>query len=123
MTCVVDMVSHQARRGRTAIISTSHVSVARIADVIAVLHNGEVIEQGTPSELLESRGAYAYLCTIQVGFYNARIFFLECVLCSSPSPSPSPSLTKSFIIHMYPNWDIRLFSSTLKRKQSNYKSV
>lgn len=56
----------QARHGRTTVVSTSHVSVAHIADVIIVLHNGEIIEQGTPKELLMSGGAFRYLATLQV---------------------------------------------------------
>ena len=42
------------------------MSVAHIADVIIVLHNGEIIEQGTPKELLMSGGAFRYLATLQV---------------------------------------------------------
>jgi len=56
----------QARRGRTTVISTSHVSVARIADVIIVLHNGEIIEQGSPEELMLSGRVFRYLATLQV---------------------------------------------------------
>jgi len=56
----------QARRGRTTVISTSHVSVARIADVIIVLHNGEIIDQGSPEELMLSGRAFRYLATLQV---------------------------------------------------------
>lgn len=63
--CFTD-TSLQARRGRTTVISTSHVSVARIADVIIVLHNGEIIEQGRPEELMMSAGAFRYLATLQV---------------------------------------------------------
>ncbi|CAH3182650.1 unnamed protein product [Porites lobata] len=55
----------QARHGRTTVVSTSHVSVAHIADVIIVLHNGEIIEQGTPKELMMSGGAFRYLATLQ----------------------------------------------------------
>lgn len=59
-------IAFQARRGRTTVISTSHVSVARIADLIIVLHNGEIIEQGSPEELMLSGGAFRYLATLQV---------------------------------------------------------
>ena len=63
---VFHYVTFQARHGRTTVVSTSHVSVAHIADVIIVLHNGEIIEQGTPKELLMSGGAFRYLATLQV---------------------------------------------------------
>lgn len=59
-------LTFQARYGRTTVVSTSYVSVAHIADVIIVLHNGEIIEQGTPKELLMSGGAFRYLATLQV---------------------------------------------------------
>ena len=61
-----DQFCLQARQGRTTVISTSHVSIARIADVILVLHNGEIIEQGTPTELMMSGEAFRYLATLQV---------------------------------------------------------
>ena len=63
---VFHYVTFQARHGRTTVVSTSHVSVAHIADVIIVLHNGEIIEQGTPKQLLMSGGAFRYLATLQV---------------------------------------------------------
>ncbi|KAK3702849.1 hypothetical protein QZH41_003837 [Actinostola sp. cb2023] len=60
----------QARRGRTTVISTSHVSVARLADVIVILHEGRVIEQGTAEELMMSGRAFRYLSTVQ--YFEAK---------------------------------------------------
>lgn len=65
-TCYIKCGTFQARLGRTTVISTSHVSVARIADIIVVLHNGEIIEQGSPKELTMSGGAFRYLAALQV---------------------------------------------------------
>lgn len=59
-------IAFQARRDRTTVISTSQVSLARIADLIIVLHNGEIIEQGSPEELMLSGEAFRYLATLQV---------------------------------------------------------
>ena len=65
-TCYTKCGTFQARLGRTTVISTSHVSVARIADTIVVLHNGEIIEQGSPKELMMSGRAFRYLAALQV---------------------------------------------------------
>ncbi|MFG0316363.1 MAG: ABC transporter ATP-binding protein [Planctomycetota bacterium JB042] len=45
-----------ALRGRTALIVSHRVAALRIADRVAVLDDGRVVEEGTPSELLARRG-------------------------------------------------------------------
>ena len=47
--------------GRTALIVTHRLSLARSADRIVVLEGGRVIEEGTPQELLRREGRYAEL--------------------------------------------------------------
>ncbi len=47
--------------GRTTVIISHRVSSAKLADRILVLDDGELIEQGTHRELLESNGAYKWL--------------------------------------------------------------
>ncbi|KAL9968128.1 hypothetical protein ACROYT_G026461 [Oculina patagonica] len=78
----------KARRGRTTVISTSHVSVARIADVIIVLHNGEIIEQGGPEELMLSGGAFRYLATLQ--YFESQSVHQERLLKTIPVPPELP---------------------------------
>ena len=46
---------------RTAIIIAHRLSTVRSADLIVVLDNGEVVEQGTHEELMDKRGLYHYL--------------------------------------------------------------
>jgi ATP-binding cassette subfamily C protein len=53
-------------RGRTTVIIVAHrLSSLRVADTIAVLDEGRVVEQGTWSELIQQRGRFYDLWTLQ----------------------------------------------------------
>jgi ATP-binding cassette, subfamily B, bacterial len=45
-------------------------STVRMADKIAVIENGEVVEQGTHEELLKTKGRYAHLFLLQAAGYK-----------------------------------------------------
>jgi ATP-binding cassette subfamily B protein len=48
-------------KGRTSIIISHRVSSAKLADMIVVLDDGKLIEQGTHDVLMERKGVYAEL--------------------------------------------------------------
>jgi ATP-binding cassette, subfamily B, bacterial len=51
--------------GRTSIVVAHHLSSIRHADVIFVIKDSELVEQGTHEELLAARGVYSDLYRIQ----------------------------------------------------------
>jgi ATP-binding cassette subfamily B protein len=57
-------------RGKTAVVISHRFSTVRMADRIAVIHKGKIIEQGTHQELMAKNGKYHEMYTIQAGAYN-----------------------------------------------------
>jgi ABC-type multidrug transport system fused ATPase/permease subunit len=55
---VVQSALDTARQGRTCIIIAHRLSTVQNADSIAVIHRGQVVEQGTHEFLMELRGMY-----------------------------------------------------------------
>ncbi|MGN0178883.1 MAG: ABC transporter ATP-binding protein [Monoglobaceae bacterium] len=53
--------------GRTSFIVAHRLSTIRNADLILVMRDGHIIEQGTHEELLEKNGIYAELCSSSHG--------------------------------------------------------
>ena len=58
-------IRHNLMRGRTSFIIAHRLSTIRDADLILVMKDGDIVEQGTHDELLAAGGFYASL-------YNAQ---------------------------------------------------
>uniref|UniRef100_A0A803SUJ3 ABC-type xenobiotic transporter n=1 Tax=Anolis carolinensis TaxID=28377 RepID=A0A803SUJ3_ANOCA len=63
---VVQKALDEARKGRTCIVIAHRLSTIQNSDIIAVIQNGKVIEQGTHSQLLALEGFYYTLVNTQV---------------------------------------------------------
>ena len=72
-TASIDTVTEKAiqeaivtvTKGRTAFVIAHRLSTITGSDVILMVHDGKVIEQGSHKELMEKRGAYYRLFTRQ----------------------------------------------------------
>ena len=53
-------------KDRAAIVIAHRLSTIREADVIVVLDEGQIVEQGSHKELLEQKGLYYYLSSQQL---------------------------------------------------------
>jgi ATP-binding cassette subfamily B protein len=58
------------RRGRTSLLISHRLGAIRDADQLIVLDQGQVVEQGTHTELMAAGGVYATLFTMQAAGYQ-----------------------------------------------------
>lgn len=56
-------------QGKTAVYISHRLSSAKFCDIIAVFHNGQIIEYGTHDELYSKGGSYTALFSMQSRFY------------------------------------------------------
>ncbi|XP_030350574.1 ATP-binding cassette sub-family B member 5 isoform X2 [Strigops habroptila] len=63
---IVQKALDNARQGRTCIVIAHRLTTVQTADIIAVIQNGRVVEQGTHSQLLAKEGHYYALVNAQV---------------------------------------------------------
>ncbi|XP_052575722.1 ATP-dependent translocase ABCB1 isoform X1 [Peromyscus californicus insignis] len=64
---VVQEALDKAREGRTCIVIAHRLSTIQNADLIVVIQNGKVKEQGTHQQLLAQKGIYFSMVNIQAG--------------------------------------------------------
>ena len=58
------------RQGRTSFVIAHRLSTIRDADLILVMEHGDIVEQGSHSELLERKGHYEQLYQAQFNATN-----------------------------------------------------
>ena len=58
---LIQRAMQELMKGRTSFIIAHRLSTIRDADVILVMEDGDIVEQGNHAELLASNGAYASL--------------------------------------------------------------
>ncbi len=56
--------------GRTALLVSHRLGAARVCDLVLVLRDGEVVEQGAHASLVEAGGEYARLWAVQARWYR-----------------------------------------------------
>ncbi|HEY0521645.1 MAG TPA: ABC transporter ATP-binding protein, partial [Ilumatobacteraceae bacterium] len=61
------------RSQRTSFVIAHRLSTIRDADLILVMNHGDIVEQGTHEELLESKGAYYDLYNAQFAAPAAEV--------------------------------------------------
>jgi subfamily B ATP-binding cassette protein MsbA len=64
----VQSALQKLQTGRTTLVVAHHLATVRNADLILVLENGRITEEGTHDALLAKSGLYAGLCQLQ--FFN-----------------------------------------------------
>jgi ATP-binding cassette subfamily B protein len=62
---LIQRAMNSLRQGRTSFVIAHRLSTIRDADLILVMENGQIVEQGTHDELLDAGGAYARLYDAQ----------------------------------------------------------
>ena len=62
---MIDTALERLREGRTSFVIAHRLSTIRNADIILVMENGHIVEQGNHQELMKQNGAYAKLYRAQ----------------------------------------------------------
>ncbi|HEY9713424.1 MAG TPA: ABC transporter ATP-binding protein, partial [Chroococcales cyanobacterium] len=66
----VYMRFHELTRGKTTFLISHRFSTVKMADLILVLENGKIIEQGNHTQLMDKEGEYARLFKLQADRYQ-----------------------------------------------------
>ncbi|SFC62803.1 hypothetical protein [Streptomyces aidingensis] len=84
-------IQHLAQQGRTIVLITHRMASVRMADLVHVLEGGQLIESGTPQELLTAGGRYAQMFQAQASQFTTA---------TPAMPSPTPPATPITDSHM-----------------------
>ena len=63
---------HRVMEGRTSFVIAHRLSTIRSADLILVINDGDIVEQGTHEELMQMKGRYAQMFEVQSSYYDER---------------------------------------------------
>jgi ATP-binding cassette subfamily B protein len=77
-------------RGRTSFVIAHRLSTIRRADMVLVINNGEIIEQGTHRELLEKKGFYHRIYMSQFKGTNRKKDQIQLTPPERPTPRFPP---------------------------------
>jgi ATP-binding cassette subfamily B multidrug efflux pump len=66
----IQVALEKMRKGRTTIAIAHRLSTIQDADLILVLHQGEIVERGTHQELLTQEGLYHKMYLLQQGAHQ-----------------------------------------------------
>lgn len=66
---LIDQILSDRRSNRTVILISHRMKVAKLADKIFVINDGELVEQGSHEELIDLRGVYAKMYQAQDELY------------------------------------------------------
>ena len=56
--------------GKSVLLISHRLGSARLADRVAFLENGQIVEEGTHDDLVEQQGRYAHMYSVQAGWYR-----------------------------------------------------
>lgn len=70
---VFEKIRALAGSGQTVVLITHRLASVRHADLVHVLDQGQVVESGTPDELLASGGVYAELYALQADQFTTKV--------------------------------------------------
>ncbi|XP_060052281.1 ATP-dependent translocase ABCB1 isoform X3 [Erinaceus europaeus] len=105
---VVQVALDKASKGRTTIVIAHRLSTVRNADVIAGFENGVIVEQGNHDELMQKKGIYFKLVTMQTKGNEIEL-----------GSATDESKSETDVLEMSPNES----GSSLIRRKSTRKSV
>ena len=71
--CLSYPVPENWMQGRTTFVIAHRLSTVRAADLILVLQEGEIVEQGSHHDLMAQGGIYREIYTLQLGPQGERL--------------------------------------------------